>query len=467
MFDRSQAKNGSALAGPFGVSGNRSDAVLTAPIPGLSAQRHAAVGVTAVQGWTQALMDVSRTLDDAERIDLLRALEELASAAAGAQVLVTADFDASQRAAQAAAGVPVARQGRGVASQVALARRESPFRGQQHLGMAKVLPAEMPHTLTALRAGLITEYRARVLLQETACLSLESRITIDRAIAGDPEALSAYSDRELVGDIHKLAYKLEPESVVARRAKAESDRRVTLRPAPDVMSQLSALLPVAQGVAVIAALGKEADRLRAAGDERSRGQLMADLLVARTTGAQPAAAGGPPVVPAAINLVVSDRTLLGGSDDPAHVDGFGQIPADLARQLAHDTVDAGLKLWLRRLYSSPDGRLVAMDSRARLFPKLLAKLMIFRDQVCRTPWCGAPIRHLDHAVDHAQGGDTSVRNGQGLCEICNHAKEAPGWRAGPARGQSPGDQAIVTTTPTGHIYVSRPPKAPTPYDGAA
>lgn len=224
-------------------------------------------------------------------------------------------------------------------------------------------------------------------------------------------------------------------------------------------SQLSALLPVAQGVAVYAALTREADRLRAAGDERSRGQLMADLLVQRVTGAQPATPGGPPVVPVGLDLVLSDRILLGGEDEAAHLDGFGPIPADLARQLVHDTMDAGLKLWLRRLYSGAGGRLVAMDSVARLFPKALAKLIVLRDQLCRTPWCGAPVRHLDHIEDYESGGPTSYDNGQGLCEACNHAKQAPGWRAGPAPGG-----AVVTTTPTGHAYTSSPPRSPEPYD---
>jgi hypothetical protein len=73
-----------------------------------------AAGVAAVQEWTHCLQDVSRTLDDVERIDMLRALEELMCAAAGAHVVVTADFGASQRAEQAALGVPVSRQGRGV-----------------------------------------------------------------------------------------------------------------------------------------------------------------------------------------------------------------------------------------------------------------------------------------------------------------------------------------------------------------
>lgn len=430
-------------------------------------QACAPVDVRTVQEWTNSLRSISRDLSDPERVDMLRALEELTCAAAGAQAVVTVDFDASQRTAKAAEGVPARRQGVGVAAQVALARRESPHRGRMHLGLAKVLNSEMPHTLDALRGGRVTEYRATLLVQETVCLSAEGRATVDRAIAGDPEALAAYADRELVADIRRLAYQLEPGSVVDRRSKAEKDRRVTLRPAPDVMSQLSALLPVAQGVAVFAALSKEADRLRSLGDERSRGQLMADLLVARTTLAQPATPGGPPVVPTAINLVVSDKTLLGGGDEPAHLDGFGQIPADLARQLVHKSLDAGLKVWLRRLYSSAEGRLVAMDSRARLFPKLLARFLIFRDGICRTPWCGAPIRHLDHAREHDQGGETSAHNGQGLCEACNHSKQAPNWRAGPAPGRSPTDQAITTITPTGHIYVSRPPAAPTPYDGAA
>ena len=47
------------------------------------------------------------------------------------------------------------------------------------------------------------------------------------------------------------------------------------------MSQLSTLLPVKDGVAVWAVLGREADRARAAGDQRSRGQIMADTLVRR------------------------------------------------------------------------------------------------------------------------------------------------------------------------------------------
>jgi hypothetical protein len=113
----------------------------------------------------------STAVTDAERIDRIRALEEVKAACAAAQARESVLLDASQRAAQAAAGVPAARQGRGVAGQVALARRESPARGGRVLGLAKVLTAEMPHTLGALTRGVISERRATTLLaREIACL---------------------------------------------------------------------------------------------------------------------------------------------------------------------------------------------------------------------------------------------------------------------------------------------------------
>src|SRR5207237_4888324 len=74
------------------------------------------------------------------------------------------------------------------------------------------------------------------------------------------------------------AYRLDPESYVARRRRAEADRNVTLRPAPDAMTWLTALLPVKDGVATYAALTRAAASAGASGDPRSKGQVMADTL---------------------------------------------------------------------------------------------------------------------------------------------------------------------------------------------
>jgi hypothetical protein len=96
-----------------------------------------------------------------------------------------------------------------------------------------------------------------------------------------------------------------------------------------------------------------------------------------------------------------------------------------------------------------------MESRRRLFSKAQRDFIQARDQFCRTPWCEAPIRHLDHVIPADNGGATSIANGQGLCAGCNHAKQAPGWRARPGPAGE-----VVTTTSTGHQYRSSPPQPP-------
>src|SRR4051794_14231986 len=82
-----------------------------------------------------------------------------------------------------------AHQGRGVAAQIALARRESHHRGQRHLGLATIVPTELPHTWSAWRGGRITEWKATLITRETACLSREDRAAVDAAVAGDAERL--------------------------------------------------------------------------------------------------------------------------------------------------------------------------------------------------------------------------------------------------------------------------------------
>ena len=86
-------------------------------------------------------------------------------------------------------------------------------------------------------------------------------------------------------------------------------------------------------------------------------------------------------------------------------------------------------MWVRRLYTTPDGRdLVAMDSRRRLFGGLLRRMLVLRDDVCTTPWCEAPIVHADHTTPARDGGRTGFEDGNGKCARCNQTKEAPGWR---------------------------------------
>ncbi len=242
-----------------------------------------------------------------------------------------------------------------------------------------------------------------------------------------------------------------------RARTAETERRVTLRPAPDTMSRLTGTLPAAQGVAAWAALSRAADAAKAGGDARSRGQIMADTLVERVTG-QTAAVG----VPVEVHLHLTDSTLFDPDPDtncePGELAGYGPVPAPYLRTWLRDLVpETGV--WLRRLFTRPtDGQLIGMDSHRREFPAGLRRFLIARDRICRTPWCGAPIRHADHVIPAEHGGPTTADNGQGLCEACNYAKQAPDWQSEPLP-----DGTVHTTTPTGHTYDSRPatPDRPT------
>ncbi|WAP50528.1 DUF222 domain-containing protein [Arthrobacter sp. ATA002] len=570
-------------------------------------------------------------LEAAERarlIEEIRALEDLKGAITAVQARAAAAFDASTRRAQAAAGVKKEQLGRGVAAQIALARRESPHHGTRLLGLARILTTEMPHTLSALSKGVISEWRATLLVRETACLSLADRQEVDRQVAGNLVELEQLGDRKLIARIKSLSYGLDPHAVVKRAAHAVSERFVSCRPAPDTMTYLTALLPVAQGVGVYAALTREADRLRAAGDPRTKGQIMADTFVERATGQARAEDAR-----IEVQLIMTDQALLHGilprkhepehepgqgqnkghepghghghgqdkvrdrdpgrdreqgrdrsqgqteganreeypsrelergrvrgagemnrgsggtaesfvpdGAEPAVLAGYGMVPAQWARDLIRgpnpepepddpqpddppssgtypdshpdDRFDAQgrsdgqagppdprqgssgwagtgrvgpawgaaplrrpdpqTETWLRRLYVAPDtGALTAMDSRARLVPHGLARLIAARDQICRTPWCGAPIRHYDHIQPAREGGPTTLDNIQGLCQACNQAKEAPGWEAHTevlttgtskgARGSTqflPNRHSVTTKTPTGHIYRSTAPPPP-------
>lgn len=397
---------------------------------------------------------------NAQRVDLLRELEELAGAVASAQARLAAELDSATRAERAERGVPLDRQAAGVAAQVALARRVSPVRGSQYLGLAKALIAEMPHTMSALAHGRLSEWRATLLVRESACLTVADRGRFDADLCADPDRFASWGDKRFIAEARSLTARLDQAALVRRAAKAEADRRVSIRPAPDTMAQISALLPVAQGVAVHAALLRRADELRAQGDERTKGQIMADTLVERVTGRASAAQGS-----VEVQLVMTDRSLLTGADDPAFVSGHGVVPAAWARQLvaraAAEGARSGLGAWIQRLFTSPCGtRLVAMESRSRIAPPGLARFITTRDRTCRTPWCDAPIRHIDHVTASAEGGRTTAENLQGLCEACNYAKEAAGWRSRTVNAATDEAHTVTVEAPTGHTYTSRPPHPP-------
>lgn len=312
----------------------------------------------------------------------------------------------------------------------------------------------MPHTLAGLEAGQLNEWRATLLVRETACLSAADRSAVDEELAPDVGKLSGAGDRAVIAAARSAAYRRDPRSVADRASHAAAERHVSLRPAPDTMCYVTAFLPVAEGVAVHAVLTRHADTFRFDGDPRSRGQLMADALVERITGT----AGG--VSGIEIQLVMTDRTLLQGDSEPARLAGYGIVPAGWAREILVRDQNKATNLWLRRLFTAP-----AAGTSLRWSP----------GHGSSRPECAAlsrsgtrpAVRHIamprseigTHILPWHSGGTTNQGNGAGLCEACNHTKEVPGWSAHPRPGPR---HTLQLTTPTGHSYQSTAPPLPGP-----
>jgi hypothetical protein len=406
---------------------------------------------------------VSRVVQ-AQWVDLLGELEAVKNTAAAVQARLAVALEEATKADEAKQGIRAERRGRGVPNQVGAALQSSPHTGATFLGTARAWVTDMPYTFEALRTGVLSQWRATLLVRETAHLSVEDRARIDEEVCGPAglAALARMGTKRLVARIKELAGQLDVHACVKRNAKAVSERRVSVRPAPDPMVYLTALVPMQQGVQAYAQLKAHADAARATGDERGAGQVMADTLIERVTGREP---GHADEVPVTINLLVSDQTLLTAGDEPAVVvegnaTGAGVVPGPVARNLAAHALDADAA-WLRAIYVDPHGRMLGTTSTSRFHPQGLAVLLRARGQgICGTSWCDAPVRHIDHITPHAEGGATSLDNGQGLCARCNHAKQSPGWTQKTTEVE--GRHAVQTVTPTGHTTVTVAPRPPEP-----
>src|SRR6478672_9703071 len=143
--------------------------------------------------------------DESALIEQIGWLERVKSAASAGQARASAALDEKRRAAEAAAGVAKAKQGRGLASEVALARRDSPARGGRHLGLAKALVHEMPHTLAALERGALSEWRATLIARESACLDVEDRRRLDAELCANIGKLEGMGDARIVAAAKEIA----------------------------------------------------------------------------------------------------------------------------------------------------------------------------------------------------------------------------------------------------------------------
>jgi hypothetical protein len=215
------------------------------------------------------------------------------------------------------------------------------------------------------------------------------------------------------------------------------------------MTALVATLPAADADTVWQGLDATARAmLRPGEDEASIDARRADALVAW---AQQALAD--PALPrrqgrrVEVQVVMDAATLLGLTDHPAELVGYGPIPAEAARLLAADAT------WRRLLVDSADGHLLDFGSVPYRPPQALINYIVARDRVCRFPGCArrADSCDIDHVIPYGTGGPTAACN---CCTLCRHhhrLKTHGGWQL-----ELNPNGAATWTNPRGRTFYVEP-----------
>ncbi|HKA70070.1 MAG TPA: DUF222 domain-containing protein, partial [Actinomycetes bacterium] len=334
-----------------------------------------------------ALADLDpAAVDDAVLVDAIMAAERPVSFAAARQAVLVAEL-ASRRVGADPGG------GEFVADEIGAALRISRVAASRRLGFALDL-ARLPGTSAALRAGVIDVPRARAVADATGCLPDGlARAVETRVLPNAAEQTAA----QLRASARRAVLAADPAAAQRRHQQQVALRRVELRPLPDGMAELWALLPADQAVAVYTTLDRHARRAR---QDRRLGvdARRADALVALVTRAAPVpddpGADRPRPSRALVHVTVPATTLLGLDDQPGELAGYGPIPAGLARMLA-----AG-GTWRRLLTDPRSGALLELGRTTYVPPAALADQVRARDVTCRFPGCRRPAIGCD--LDHTR-----------------------------------------------------------------
>ena len=370
---------------------------------------------------------------------------------------------------------------RALVAEIAAAVHESEAVVTRDIDEAERLVRRLPLTLSALADGRIGERHARVLVEQSIGLGAHPSDTdpsdaarrlgdFERELVPLAEGLNPPSTRRRA---RRVRERLLPESIDVRSRRAVAERRVVLENADDGMAWLHHYLPAVEAHAAFERLSRLARRVgRAERGGRSLAQMRSDvgrdLLVDGADGAlagRHGALAGVDRIRPTVHITVPVLTLLGRSEEPAALDGYGPIDADTARRLA-----ARAPSFTRILTHPETGVVLSVGRTSYAVPADLKRFVRLRDGRCRFPGCGRQARscELDHTVAWTDGGETAHDNLAALCAGHHHLKHETAWRvsrvdrAGPGTsgpsggGRRAGRDALVWTSPTGREYVTEP-----------
>ena len=403
------------------------------------------------------VLDPSRLSQDGA-IDAVQALDRLISWAHAQQARILAAAAADPDPFPAPKGRQEHYAQLSLCEEIACGTRWSPAVTTDRIRTAVVLSSRLPRTLALLSDGRISYRHARSLadaardLDPTVAARLETRV-LRRA------ATQTLSEFRRV--IRTGLTALDARAVEQKHTAAAQDRRVAYQPDENAMAWVNCRLPAADAQTVFTAIQAVADKgSRTRPDDLGTAdQWRADALTAicaavldgRPIDGLGEVASGLPQWQGrrpSIQVTVALSTLAGLDDQPGELDGYGPIPASLARRIAADPTGT----W-RRLVTDPTGRLVDRGRSTYRPPADLREFVIARDRTCRGIGCGRCARRceLDHETDFADGGATNDANLGAKCARDHHLKHDAGWDV-----RRLPDGTTRWVSPTGRTY-DKPP----------
>jgi hypothetical protein len=330
----------------------------------------------------------------------------------------------------------------------------------------------LPVTLAALREGEISLRHARVIVDNTSTLDEDTARVFEEAALrfAKTQTVSQFSQKARI-----LRERIDAESITVRRLKSAKDRRVEFQPARDGMAWLNLYTTAPEATSLYTAIRSAAMALQGKTETRTVTQLAADVCVdALAAGLDGGGAGGTATTPAAtttattlprasataapttafgritptVVVTVPALTLLGESQEPGELAGYGPIDPETARRLAGKS-----KTWLRLLTDAESGVPLTLG-RTRYKPtKQMRRFLALRDGTCQFKGCNRRATHceIDHTKAWAFGGPTDCDNLSHLCPKHHRLKHQTTWQATQIGGGS-----IRWTSPDGRTYVTEP-----------
>ncbi|MDQ0646016.1 hypothetical protein QFZ53_000212 [Microbacterium natoriense] len=362
---------------------------------------------------------------------------------------------------------------RTVAAELGAALRVSDRTVQRRMAEASFLVERFPRVWQAQGAGRISAGHARVIVEAGEHLDdAADRDAYSEQIIGFAETESPNRVGRMA---RRVAERFQPRGLDDRHKDARTKRRIWVNDRPDGMAELGMHGPAAlihgaydritaMGRALQtgscvptgasfgpAATGDSATEPDVVPDARTFDEIRCDLALDMLLTGAPAGHDTPEgllaAITAAVSVTVPVLSLAGVDSTPAELNG--RCPIDDATAKALVGAASG---WDRVLTHPVTGGVLAVD---RYRPSAdLRRHLQARDQRCRFPGCGMPARDsdLDHTIDHAFGGETTDANLGALCRRHHVLKHHTPWHVEHLDGG-----VYSWTSPTGQIYIDRPP----------